>query len=68
MTFGEGSQYFRYPVVYFLGGKGMRVLIYWLFAILGLVLALTFYFENRATTYITSDGACQALTPKDDCY
>jgi hypothetical protein len=46
----------------------MRDLIYWLFAILGLVLALTFYFENRATTYITSDGACQALTPKDDCY
>lgn len=46
----------------------MRDILQWLLAFMILGAAAKVYWDNRATTYHTADGACQSLTVEDECY
>ena len=45
----------------------MREVLYWLFTFILLSAIATGYWNHRATTYRTADGACQSLTVEDEC-
>jgi hypothetical protein len=51
----------------FIPVKAMRDVIQWLLAFVLLSAVATVYWNNRATTYRTADGACQSLTVEDEC-
>jgi hypothetical protein len=42
-------------------------LLQWLLTLVLLGCLATLYWQNRATTYRTVDGACQSLTVEDEC-
>ena len=44
-----------------------RAVVDWLLAFVVLIAVATVYWNNRATTYRTADGACQSLTVEDEC-
>jgi Tfp pilus assembly protein PilW len=45
----------------------MRDVLYWLLTLILLSAIASVYWNNRATTYRTADGACQSLTVEDEC-
>ncbi|MDD1651149.1 MAG: hypothetical protein LUO80_12285 [Methylococcaceae bacterium] len=45
----------------------MRDVLYWLLTFILFSVIAGVYWNNRATTYRTADGACQSLTVEDEC-